>query len=225
MDPIKDAFQKVRQDMDLMAQEIDSLKLFLNENNALLSILDQKIQDLMEKIANLTPQKQGFIPTNNPQNSTIPTDTPTDNFPFKPLKPLNLNISTGNEGVPTNKQTNQQTNQQTENSSFGEAIEILNSLDNLKKEIRLKFKKITEQEFLVFSTIYQMEEEGYVDYRSLSKRLNLTETSIRDYVGKLIKKGIPVEKTKLNNKLVQLSVSEKLKKIAPLSVILQLREM
>ena len=70
-----------------------------------------------------------------------------------------------------------------------------------------------------------MEEEGYVDYRSLSKKLNLTETSIRDYVGRLIKKGIPVEKTKLNNKLVQLSISEKLRKIAPLPIILQLREM
>jgi len=111
-----------------------------------------------------------------------------------------------------------------ENTSFGEAVEILNSLDNIKKEIRIKFKKITDQEFLVFSTIYQMEEQGIVDYHSLSQKLNLTETSIRDYIGKLIKKGIPVEKTKLNNKLVQLSISKNLRKIAPFPVIFQLRE-
>ena len=121
-------------------------------------------------------------------------------------------FSTGNEGVPTDKQTNQQTNQQTEKTYFGDALEILNSLDNLKKEIRNKFKRITDQEFLVFSTIYQIAEEtGYADYKSLSQKLNLTESSIRDYVGRLIKKGIPVEKTKINNKMIQLSVSEKLK--------------
>jgi len=229
MDLIKDAFQKVKQDMDSMSQEIDFLKQFLNENHNLMSDLDKKIQDLTTQISKLTPQREDFNPTHNPtdnpQNSTVPTHNPTDNLPFKTLNPQNLGISIGNQGVPTNKQTNKPTNQQTENASFGEAVEILNSLDNLKKEVRLKFKRITEQEFLVFSTIYQMEEEGYVDYRSLSKKLNLTETSIRDYVGRLIKKGIPVEKTKLNNKLVQLSISEKLRKIAPLPVILQLREM
>jgi len=79
---------------------------------------------------------------------------------------------------------------------------------------------------LVFSTIYQLEEEAVlIDYKSLSKKLNLTESSIRDYVGRLIKKGIPVEKTKINNKMIRLSISEKLKKIAPLPVIFQLREL
>jgi len=111
-----------------------------------------------------------------------------------------------------------------EKPSFGEALDILSSLDNLKKEVRSKFKKITEQEFLVFSTLYQLSEEsGYSDYKTLSQKLNLTESSIRDYIGRLIKKGIPVEKNKINNKIIQLSISEKLKKIAPLPVILQLR--
>ena len=69
-------------------------------------------------------------------------------------------FSTGNDGVPTDKQTNQQTNQQTEiGNSMENALEVLNSLDNIKKEIRLKFKDLTEQEFLVFSIFYQLEEE------------------------------------------------------------------
>jgi DNA-binding MarR family transcriptional regulator len=104
------------------------------------------------------------------------------------------------------------------------AAQILNSLDNLKKEIRLKFKRLTEQEFLVFSTIYQLsEEKGNTDYKNLSEKLSLTESSIRDYIGRLIKKGIPVEKTKINNKTIHLSISPNLKKIASLPTILQLR--
>jgi predicted transcriptional regulator len=108
--------------------------------------------------------------------------------------------------------------------SIGNALQILESLDNLKKEIRLKFKRLTEQEILVFSTLYQFsEEKGWTDYKLLSEKLNLTESSIRDYIGRLIKKGIPIEKVKINNKTIHLSVSANLKKIASLSTILQLR--
>ena len=104
------------------------------------------------------------------------------------------------------------------------AAEILESLDSLKKEIRLKFKRLTEREILVFSTLYQLDEEiGYADYKTLSQRLNLTESSIRDYIGRLISKGVPVEKKKINNKNIKLNISNSLKKVASLSTILQLR--
>jgi DNA-binding MarR family transcriptional regulator len=226
MDQIKSAFQKVKQDMDSMKEEIDILKQFLSETTLTLSEINNTIKDLTLQISKISTKEALSIPTNNPQNPTYPTNNPTDNIPFKPLKSQNIAFSTGNEGVPTNRQTDKQTNQQTEKTYFGDALEILNSLDNIKKEIRNKFKRITDQEFLVFSTIYQMAEETeYVDYKSLSQKLNLTESSIRDYVGRLIKKGIPVEKTKINNKMIQLSISEKLKKIAPLPVIFQLREL
>ena len=226
MDQIKDAFQKVKQDMDSIKKEIDLLKQFLSENNEKLFEIDKTIKEIQSNLSRFTIKEPLNTPTDNLQNSTYPTHFPTDNTSFKPLKGQNMGISIGNEGVPTDRQTDRQTNQQTEKTYFGDALEILNSLDNIKKEIRNKFKRITDQEFLVFSTIYQMtEESNYVDYKSISQRLNLTESSIRDYVGKLIKKGIPVEKTKINNKMIQLSISEKLKKIAPLPVIFQLREL
>jgi cell division septum initiation protein DivIVA len=225
MDQIKDAFQKVKQDIDSLNEEVSSLKHFLQENKERLISLDKTIQDLTNKLENIPKNSQIILPTQNLQNPTTPTYNPTDNLPFKALNDQKLGISTGNSGVPTNKQTNKQTNQHTEKEPFGDAVEILNSLDNIKKEIRQKFKRITDQEFLVFSTIYQMEQEGPVDYKAVSQKLNLTETSIRDYVGRLIKKGIPVEKNKINNKLVQLSISNSLKKIASLPIILQLREL
>ncbi len=225
MDQIKDAFQKVKQDMDLMREEIFLLKQFLYENRQKLSELDLTMKELSIKLLNFIEDQKKINPTDKQKNSTFPTDILTDDSPFKPLNPQKIGFSTGNEGVPTNKQTNQQTDQQIEKASFNKALEVLNSLDNIKKEIRNKFKRLTEQEFLVFSTICQMAEEGDADYKSISKKLNLTETSIRDYVGRLIKKGIPVEKRRINNKLIQLSISEKLTKIAPLSVIFQLRDL
>jgi hypothetical protein len=226
IDPVKTAFQKVKQDMDFMKEEINLIKQFLSENKEKLSELDRTIKDLTSKLTKNDTKEVISTPTHNPQIPTYPTHSPTHNPPLEPLKGQNMGISTGNGGVPTDRQTDRQTNQQTEKTTFRDALEVLDSLDNIKKEIRNKFKRITDQEFLVFSTIYQMAEESeYVDYKVLSQKLNLTESSIRDYVGRLIKKGIPVEKKKINNKLIQLSISEKLKKIAPLPVIFQLREL
>jgi len=72
--------------------------------------------------------------------------------------------------------------------------------------------------------MYQLDEEtGHSTYKSVSEKLGLTESSIRDYVSRLINKGIPVEKNKINNKNIHLSISKNLKKIASLDTILQLR--
>ena len=220
MDYVKEAFQKVKKDIDSLNQEIENIKLSINENK-------EKISEILDKINKLFFEEN---PTVQQINQTIPTHIPTDNMSFKALKAQNLGISTGNKGVPTDRQTDKPTDRQTQKptklreNSIKNVTEILDSLDNINKEIRLKFKNITEQEFLIFSTIYQLEEEQeHVDYKTLSKRLNLTESSIRDYVGKLIKKEIPVEKTKINNKNIKLSISSNLRKIASLNTILELR--
>ena len=229
MDQIKSAFQKVKQDMDVIEEKISLLTSSLYQTESKLSELDLSYKELISKLDTLIDLKTKETPAQIQENQVSQQIVPTHELPLKPLKPQNMTFSTGNGGVPTDRQTNQQTNQHiipTHNTpAFDQAVNILDSLDRVKKEIRSKFKKITDQEFLVFSLIYQSsEQEGYTDYKSLSQRLNLTESSIRDYVGRLIKKEIPIEKLKINNKLIQLRVSDNLKKIAPLSIILQLRE-
>ena len=163
-------------------------------------------------------------------NSTTPTHNSTDKTDFKAGKAEYLPFSTGNEGVSTDRQTDRQTDEKEENSSktpqnsIENASELLDSLDGIKKELRLKFKRLTDQEVLVFSAIYQLDsDEGYADYKTLSGKLKLTESSIRDYVQRLLRKGIPVDKNKVNNKSVHLSIPLTLKKVASLQTILNLR--
>lgn len=247
MDHLKEAFSKVKEDINSLNREINILKSNLEENKVQVSQFSEILNKINEKLDNLGKKYEKDISTNrqtdNPAQNydfqTPSTHSSTRNTLFKPLKPQNMPFSTGNEGVSTNRQTDNPTNKQTINPTFQsyqtnlnqdknsikDALEFLNSLDSIKKEIRLKFKRITEQEFLVFSTIYQMDEEyGGTDYKSLSKRLKLSESSIRDYVGRLLKKEIPIDKIKINNKNVQLSISRNLKKIVSLPTILQLRE-
>ena len=172
--------------------------------------------------------------------SVLPTHNPAHNTPYKPLEAQNSYISTGNGGVPTDRQTDRQTDTsplinaqkqpkkqpEIEMNSIEKASEILSSLDSIKKELRIKFKALTEQEIAVFSTIYQLEgENNNIDYKFLSQKLNLTESSIRDYVGRLIKKGVPIDKEKINNKTILLRISPNLRRIASLDTILRLREL
>ncbi len=232
MDLVKEAFHKVRQDMDSMKEELNLIKKGLIETRERMVEICEIIKKLGTK-TEIPSQKQDLDTSTHKE--TIPTTSThpsTHNSPLKPLKPTILPISTGNEGVSTDRQTDRQTDKNTENqaknsqNSIDNAAEMLDSLDNIKKEIRLKFKRITGQELLVFSTIYQLDEEqGHADYKEISERLKLTESSIRDYVGRLIKKGVPVEKKRINNKTIILNISQNLKKIASLSTILQLREL
>lgn len=225
MDPVKEAFDKVKQDMEFLKYELNTLRNGMIETR-------ERIVEICEIIKKIDEKIESKASTHKPEIQTLPTYTSTHNLPLEAPKPQNLPISTGNEGASTDRQTDRQTHRQTqkesknEENSFENALEILNSLDEIKKEVRLKFKRLTEQEILIFSTIYQIEEEqGYANYRLIATKLGLTESSVRDYVGRLINKGIPVEKKKINNKQIQLFISQNLKKIAPLSTILQLRDL
>ncbi|MEK6846716.1 MAG: hypothetical protein AABY16_00960, partial [Nanoarchaeota archaeon] len=141
MDLLKEAFARVRQDIEYLYQEIDYIKQLLSELKA----------------------HQTNKPTNQHINSTNQHIIPTYQHEEKALKLENLTFSTRNEGVPTNQPTNQQTNQhplistptQIESSvkskeqrisNIQKVSEILSKIDDLKKEVRLKFKRLTEQE-------------------------------------------------------------------------------
>jgi hypothetical protein len=97
-------------------------------------------------------------------------------------------------------------------------------LDAIKKEIRAKIKKLTEKEMNVYCLVYQFEDQGLiVDYSLISEQLHLSEISIRDYVRKISKKGIPLIKKKIENNKVVLSIPEEFKKLASLQTLINLR--
>ena len=112
--------------------------------------------------------------------------------------------STGNEGV-FNKQTNQQTNKQLNKQTI---IQQSDTLSRLNEDIEAHFNTLTKQEFLVFLSLYQLEEElGPVKFSDLSQYLKLSESSIRGYINRLIQKGSPILRKRINNKVINLSLS------------------
>lgn len=247
---VKEDINSIQSEINSLKSTLNLLKTEMIEICDILSKLSNKFEQMELTTANdssdsslgttLTPTNQQTHQQTDRQtdqhiNPTIQHIIPTHNFPLKPLKDINLTVSIGNQGVPTDRQTDRQTDQQTHQHIISKekfpmdpienASQLLDSLDELKKELRLKFKRLTDQELIVFSTIYQLEEEqGFSDYKSLSQKLNLTESSIRDYVGRLFNKKIPLEKKKVNNKTIHIFISPNLKKVASLSTIIKLRD-
>ena len=238
MDPIKEAFLKAKQDILTLQGQINSLKEEIINLKRTLSILTlgKAIGHPIQSPSNPTDP---FILSSKIQENQTFQHVPNDKIAQYGLKGHFINSSTGNDGVPTDRQTNRQTDQHIGNrgvetlrmepkedkiSHLERVSEVLNSLDTIKKEIRTKFKHLTIQEMTVFSTIYELEDKGFiVDYSLISSKLDLSESSIRDYVQKIIKKGIPITKTKENNKKILVSIDPNLKKIASLETINLLR--
>ena len=228
MDPVKEAFFKVKQDISDLKEELEAISSELIELKQILN---------PTHIPTHIPTQDSLQQTNR---HSIPTDNLNElyNMPLEAVKSPISDISTGNRGVPTDRQTNQQTDRHiisntkspfqasiTSPPSLKQVSEVLNSLDDLKKDLRRQFKKLTSQEMLVFATIYQLEEEGLiVDYSLISTKLKLSESSIRDYALKIMRKGVPLTKIKENNKKVILSIPLELKKMASLQTLIALRE-
>jgi len=213
-DEIRNSFLKVKEDMTFLVNEIIKIK--------------QELENLKLQIRQINP-----IDHYTANQQTFPQEIEGLKYPI-------LGISTGNEGVQTNKQANLPIDRQMDFPSISKeksldlkennsqiATDYLNSLNNIKKELKDKFKKLTSQEMLVFSSIYQLDEldPGKITYKTLANQLKLSESSIRDYVQKMLQKGIPIKKNKINNKIVLLSISTDLKKIAPLAALIKLREL
>ena len=91
MDPIKEAFLKIKEDISSLKEELKKLKEKLNT-----------IQTI--------PTHNQPIPNQQTNQQTHNQTIPTHNQPIQPSYNKNIPISIRNQGVPTNTQTNKHTN-------------------------------------------------------------------------------------------------------------------
>jgi predicted transcriptional regulator len=241
IDPVlKESFDKVRvetnfikTDLFLLRQELEILKKeFSERNETLYSVLNQlnhqivDLTDALKTIAQKQIERDLYIKSN-----TSTTDLQHSNtYPLKNegIKPYLLS-SNGNEGVPTNPQQthNKPTHNPTHDfmNKFPQVpkpeslnISVKEIVSSMKSDLKKKFKALTRQEFYVFSVLFSLEQElnRALSYKDIAIKANLTESTIRDYIGRLIARGIPIIKEKVNNKEILIKVSEDLRNLASL---------
>ena len=175
---IKRSFGKVKEDINTLTTKIIAIE----------AKLDKILDKLTEKTGKITNSVE---------------------FEEKRAPPVTLQkSSTGNIGAQSfNHSLDNQsfTNQTTTNPKS--TIHSLN-IQSLKKDIDSAFSSLTSQEFLVFLTIYQLEEDYSrgITYGDLSSKIGLSEGCIRGYVSSIIRKNIPLDKVKINNRTITLRI-------------------
>jgi hypothetical protein len=162
--------------------------------NSRISGIETKFEEILEKLDELLKQKkaettkfEGYEP-------------PTSIISHKEPK-----TSTGNEGVYSFIHS-------TDIHSFNNhSIDI----QQIKSNMEDRFKDITNQEFMVFLTIYQLEEDlgRGVTYEELSSKLKLSTGCIRSYTSSIIRKQLPLEKRKINNRMVVLTIPQNFREL------------
>jgi len=179
---IDDIFKEnVKNSFKKAREHMDELEIQIKEQNKEITALKDKIEELLNKFYDYKLKNEI----------------------------LNDKISTGNEGVlnkQTNKQTVKQTNKQLNKQTI---IDQTGEISKFQLNIEEYFRTLTKQELLVFLTIYQLEEElnRKIKFSDISSRLKLSESCIRGYIKRLLQKGMPLIRTKINNKIVLISLS------------------
>ena len=203
---LKKAFVKVRSDIENLNNRLENIE---NTLNLLISI---KNNQKNTKNDGSSSGNEGVRSINHSTNNQSITNQSRAEHKIGQYTPQ---ISHNYDNLERSDQS--LSNQSLSNQSLSKhslSTQKLN-IQSLKKDLENRFNALTSQEFLVFLTIYQMEEDlkRPVTYNDLSERLNLTSGCIRGNVSALIRKNLPLTKAKINNRTLTLSIKSDFKEL------------
>ena len=205
---IKASFNKAKEDINRLDDELVIQKEILAKQNDILRALNNKMNTIIEKINELEDKIYISVNQSITNQSLINHSITQEKSVLK--EPINTkeDTSIGNEGV--NQSFNQIINQQSiTNQSFKGTDP---NFQALKETLEGTFRLLSKQELKVFLTIYQLEDEGkQANYTSIAHIMTLSEHCIRSHVSSLLKKNAPILKQKLNNKRNLLSLRKDFK--------------
>lgn len=192
-DSIKEAFSKVKEDIQRLEKELaEAKKTNLEQKEAILA-LNKKIGDLLSSDKNLE------LDSNFLEESSI-----------------------GNKGVLSTSTVSTVT----ASTTFRQPFDIDGDDNPVVADIKKKFQSLTEREFAVFAATYQLEEElgSPITYADLAVKLSLSRSSIRDHVGELLLKNVPLIKYQAGDRKVSLSIKKGFRELNVMSQILTFRD-
>ncbi len=164
----------------------------------------KKVKEHINKLENEIKELKELIFIKNKEIITLNEETSPflrDNEKISGNKPFSEESSTGNKGV----------------YSFIHSFtkqSLVSQLTNIN-DLMTKFQQLPRQELLVFLTLQHLEDElkHPITYFNISKPLKLSEGCIRTYISNLIKKGFPILKNRINNRIIALTVDKNFKNL------------
>ena len=187
---VKNSFKRAREHINLLENELKANREIIIKQNEQIKFLLEQMKDIHEFFKDLKAKSE--------------------------VKPGQS--SSGNNGVLSGYSTspcafNKQSSIEKPNILVrGPKFSVAKSF----KSIPDLCKELSRQELMTFLLLYDLEEEiGNVTYLDIAKKMNISEGCVRTYVSNLIKKGLPVQKNKFNNRIVFLSIFPEFRSLNP----------
>jgi len=204
---VKNSFKKVSEDINLLQEE--------------LSLIRKELEEI----------KANFILKSSTGNKGVSTDRQTDTQTFDTPPFLVDENHSRDFDTSTHLSTHSSTHPQHIPEKLRhipqkdpEIPDLTSLMNSLKSDLKKRFKSLTKQEFYIFSILFTVDKtQDSVTYKDIAKRTGLTSSSIRDYIQRIISKGIPIYKEKLNNKVTILKIPAELRNLATLDNLMRLR--
>jgi len=200
---IKLAFSKVKSDIEVLQNEILSSKQAIQEGKETIESLKSKISELKEILLELKSQfSTGNEGVQSINHSTINQSLTEHSEEWTEHSEKQAKHSEEwTEHSKDLRNSSQSIMQHPLRSSTFSKVRELN------EALSKTFQSLTNQEFKVFLTIYQLEDErGRATYGDLALKTSLTSGCIRGYVSSLILKGAPIVKTRQKNRQASLTI-------------------
>lgn len=233
---VRSSFEKVREDIRFLQEELFALKKELENLRV----------DIKTNFIGKSSTGNEGVPTNQ-QTNTSTVNTPLFPVDGNPSMPSSTSVKNPAHFPTHLQQISQKTQQMShrfqqitpemvenmlkeqkakeKEPQKGQIMDLAEVMDTLKSDLKKRFKSLTKQEFYIFSVLYTVEKsQESVTYSDLAAKTGLTSSSIRDYIQRIIRKGIPISKEKLNNKVTLLKIPPELRNLATLDNLLRIRK-
>lgn len=223
-DAIRESFRKFKEHMLLLEKEIRFNREFIITLNSTLESINKRLSILEDKLKTKeeNTEKEFLEQTKKPKLVEFIEEQPiiTEEGDI-----LNSGMVTPQErkGYLATRQRHVDTTPARFRHSGIQNID----LEELKADLNKVFLSLTNREFKVFSAIYTLEEQnkGPATYHDLAQFLDLSSSSIRDYISELIRKRTPILKEKTRNGIVYVSISKEFRSLNLMSKLLALRSL
>lgn len=216
---------QLKREIELLMNEFNDFKAYLN---------DYKSSSGNEGVINNHQQSSTTI-INSQQSSTVNSNQQLNNEILGQKGHLEPEFSDSTiinndqqslmhkgEVINSNQQSSTIINVQ--EAPVGKEQDLKRPISDIKRDLEVKFRGLTDREFSVFMAVYQLEEQlPDVNYSDVSKLLNISEMTVRGYVNSLLIKKIPLEKRRMYNKKVFLAISHEFRELNLASFLLTLR--
>lgn len=231
-DLIRESFKKFKEHMLALERELKADREFLITQNKRIDILEKKLNECSKQ----NSIKEEFLAKMNSLNkiekvSVLEEETELVDSPEQVINDYKIESPQERKGflaTPLRHRSDTSTPFRHAGEIPAPSLNIKNiDVEEIKTRLNKVFYSLTNREFKVFMAIYSLEEQhnSPITYHELAKHMDISASSIRDYLSELSRKGTPVKKEKSRNGIVYISVLPEFRDLNLISKLIAFRNM